>query len=621
MKKSGLLLLAVFIITSLQAQKLERKDLFNRSKIESFLANVEEEQSLEINTAIKLRIDEVKLSTTLEEKKEANKKYCTRLIEILTDLQEEQLFGALVNIETVRSDTEKERYKIEEFPTEYGNWMLEELEKFNYQIRFLFQKYAFDLEQQSIKRQAVASKKREFIQSEKYALNNVKSKVRRIQKSCDELSLEQFSVLTAYHFYISKDQNKVAAKLKEVTESEILLSLIEKISEGVYVSRIENNEMIRQQDSITRASIKFKIKNQFKVKLNTALANLKPLEITTQTIIKTTKKEVDSLKQEMKFVTIAKNVVGRMENDCTEFSDKQLSALINYHVSIFKSKKGTATKLNSIIESESFLEARDIVANCAVLSKIKNKSTISKQDSITQQTIKLKIKNQFIDVWNSAVANSERLHINTNTINANEISSKIIEAKKENSQKEEEIGSRELFLTKAKKAGLDKVKTEEILLLIEERNTAIEDYKKSRSNNDDQLFSITETSTKKRPYVIKKEFAEKLSNILSYKEFSLLIGSDFRKKSKNQATEEVETLIGDKEMSKEDIEKLYKCVFKYFYHHNITEAYYSHDKKKSRQKLGVLTYRFEKEYNILAKELELNIDATKKINNRTFQWN
>ncbi|NJB82056.1 hypothetical protein [Wenyingzhuangia aestuarii] len=313
----------------------------------------------------------------------------------------------------------------------------------------------------------------------------------------------------------------------------------------------------------------------------------------------------------------------KKENDCTQLTKQQSSLYRDYHFYLLKDKIKYKPELTTIINNKGFKNLKKKLTNCGVTKKIENTKIISKQDSITQAKIITQLQKEIKSKIDNTIDRLESLDINYRDIDAFLISKTIINKQKVNRAKRKEEDAEKSFYEKAQKAGLNNNKTERLLELIKERNEALTNYKQSqKQEHQTALFSLTETSEIKKPFIIKKEFAQKLNDLLTYKEYISFVGQEFRKKSLNQAKKETKEIIGNKELSEEQIKELHKLIYLYHFNQNISKSYYAHDKQLLKQKLGVLTYRFEKEYQKLAKELELQPSQnSKKIDNRTFQWN
>lgn len=180
-----------------------------------------------------------------------------------------------------------------------------------------------------------------------------------------------------------------------------------------------------------------------------------------------------------------------------------------------------------------------------------------------------------------------------------------------------------VFYKNAKSAALTPEKTKELLKIIDERNVVIANFiaKRERYNAP---FNVQD------PWVMynykidqaQKYYIKKITDILSYQEYSYFVVVNFREEAEQKSRLEYKQLLdSNPNLNDEQKVKLYDLINSYQLNLLITTAYYNSDKTLQKAKQGALTFNFEKEFAKTCKEFNIKIDKLKESSANNFQWN
>lgn len=630
MKKTLYLITTLLLLVSAQvsSQKLVPKDLFSLAKINTVLTDLSKNQQKALGNALTLRDEGFKAAKNSKERKNSHKKYYESLLEILSETQGKKLFEGLINLEQIKTQSKKEAArKFKLFPLAYGKKLTKKLIEFNIKLSVVGYQYAYDYEQMSVEKQLMKSDKHLFFKEENIKTKKASYTNSKIKEVTPSLSPKQMALLRDYHFYIDLKNEDYKEELLKISETPKFKTSLEKIAKGETAKKTRfNNSFFKKQDSIVKQQVLLKTSKKILAKIQQNVKKLKPITLGVFDIelgkitkeITTVKNQKNTKKESKKANLLSK----KMQHSCANLTAVQLSLFKEYHTYIdLENTQDKKEQLKKINADSNFIKSLEIIAQCETDKKTTFKNPFfKKQDSLVKQQVIAKVEKKITAKIKENVAGQKPITFAITEIQLGKITKEVLETQKQKSKNNKAQKAKNSFVKKAKKAGLDKAKIEEVLALINTRNSALETLKKSK-NKEEDLFAISEASPEKSAKEIKIEFSQKLIKILNYKEFRVIIGDDFVKKSKNQAQKEVKTLVGDKELNEEQSKDLFNLVYGYYFNQNITKAYYNHNKQLLKQKLGVLTYRFEKSYLKLAKEQGIETGGHKKIDNRTFQWN
>ncbi|WP_281235322.1 hypothetical protein [Flavobacterium gelatinilyticum] len=186
-----------------------------------------------------------------------------------------------------------------------------------------------------------------------------------------------------------------------------------------------------------------------------------------------------------------------------------------------------------------------------------------------------------------------------------------------------ETGAKDRFYKSAEKAGLTEAKTNELLKIIEERNKVLKDLD-TRKKQADAPYSIQDPGSLYNFKInnARNYYAQKINSSLTYKEYSEFAVDDYKNEAIQNVKTEYEPIINNNSsLPESQKEKLYALLYQYHLNHLLTTAYYSFDKTVQKPKLGILRFRFEKEFKKLSTEYNLKTTEAASKNANGFEWN
>lgn len=183
--------------------------------------------------------------------------------------------------------------------------------------------------------------------------------------------------------------------------------------------------------------------------------------------------------------------------------------------------------------------------------------------------------------------------------------------------------TKERFYENVKKAGMTETKTEELLVIIDERNKVLKDLD-TKKKQADAPYSIQDPGTLYNFKInnARTYYAKKISTLLTYKEYAEFTAEDYKKEANENAKIEYEQLINSNTaLTEKQRKELYLLIYNYHLNQFLTTAYYSFDKTEQKPKLGILRFTFEKEFKKRCKEYNIKIQAPSGENTNGFEWN
>ena len=173
--------------------------------------------------------------------------------------------------------------------------------------------------------------------------------------------------------------------------------------------------------------------------------------------------------------------------------------------------------------------------------------------------------------------------------------------------------------TKAKEAGLDDGRIQELVDLVLKKNSDIEALKKKKETNSSfsDLFQDDSYSAKKE---ILAQFGRDIANLISKKEFAGIFKKKFKKITKTKTLEQLKQLETNYKFNEEQLQKLKQLVSTYYLNEAVNKTYYKHNKTLLKQKQGALRFRFEKDYKKLMESFDVKIENNKNTDSRKFKW-
>lgn len=183
--------------------------------------------------------------------------------------------------------------------------------------------------------------------------------------------------------------------------------------------------------------------------------------------------------------------------------------------------------------------------------------------------------------------------------------------------------AKERFYESAKRAGLTESKTNEVLQIIEERNSILKDLE-AKKKQADAPYSIQDSGTLYNFKInsARNYYAQKINVLLTYKEYCEFAMEDYRDEAAKNANKEYEPLGKSNTALTEDQKKfLFSLLFNYHLNQFLTTAYYSFDKTLQKPKLGILRYNFEKDFKKKCQEYNVKTVNSGSGNTNGFEWN
>lgn len=180
-----------------------------------------------------------------------------------------------------------------------------------------------------------------------------------------------------------------------------------------------------------------------------------------------------------------------------------------------------------------------------------------------------------------------------------------------------------VFYINAKRAELTDEKTQELIKIINERNQVLKDFdtQKKKANGP---YCVEDPGTFFN-FKIKNArnlYAQKISNLITYKQFCYFVVDNYREEAiENSKTEYYQLSNNNPNLTKDQKTNLYKLIYNYHLNQLLTSAYLSFDSNLLKPKLGVLRFKFEKEFANTCKEYNIKTSEANVSNKNDFQWN
>lgn len=187
-------------------------------------------------------------------------------------------------------------------------------------------------------------------------------------------------------------------------------------------------------------------------------------------------------------------------------------------------------------------------------------------------------------------------------------------------KKAQEILKTKILKEKALATGLEELRAQELVSLVDKKNADLKALKERGNQADDAFSDMFEDSAYDTKKEILKTFGEQLTKLISKKEFGLIFKDRFIKKVKKETNEQLKLINSKYELDKTELEKTHELVYAYFLNVAIIKAYYKYEKALQKQKMSVLRYHFEKNYKSLMDGFDIKVKGSKKSDNRTYQW-
>lgn len=190
-------------------------------------------------------------------------------------------------------------------------------------------------------------------------------------------------------------------------------------------------------------------------------------------------------------------------------------------------------------------------------------------------------------------------------------------------QAQNSVETKERFYKNAAKAGLTEEKTKELLKIIDERNQVLKDLD-TKKKQADAPYSIQDPGTLYNFKInnARNYYAKKINSSLTYQEYSEFAFEDYKNEAIANAKIEYEPLVtNNPDLTDSQKKKLYELLYQYHLDQLLTTAYYSFDKTMQKPKLGILRFKFEREFKKLSTEYNLKTTETANKNTNGFEWN
>ncbi len=310
-----------------------------------------------------------------------------------------------------------------------------------------------------------------------------------------------------------------------------------------------------------------------------------------------------------------KNQWNATVSECSALEKSNKKFFINYHFYLHLENldNSISNELNDLVEKPGFDGVLKSIAACDAERSAANSNYLQKQDSIVRKAVKEKFKTLFYGVLRQKLTNFEPLDRNYKSLNFKGVIDGVIKEKESKYEIKSKNDAYTSFIGKAEKSGVSIEKAEILWQLIEQRNSDLEAVKKSKKLGANSGLGLIDIDSQEKPQVKKRDFQKKVTELISLKEYSALLGDELKvnanKKSKKQLKEIFDTY---KQLTKEQSKEISKKVKIYFYNKELNTNYYKYNKKVQKQKLSVLQFYFEKEYRKLMSSYKIDVDNSNK---------
>ena len=203
-----------------------------------------------------------------------------------------------------------------------------------------------------------------------------------------------------------------------------------------------------------------------------------------------------------------------------------------------------------------------------------------------------------------SVVQSNDTRISLDSIDINDVESKEDSLVDKNAVKTE---MSKVFYENAKRAGLSKEKTNELMKIIQERNKILKNLDIWKEQYDDS-YTLEDRGTlynfKANAY--RNLYAKKINNLLTYQEYCYFIVDEYAEEANENSKLEYQQLSkSNPSLSKEQKIKLYNLIYNYHLNQRLTKVYMSFDRRLQKTTLGVLKVNFEKDFAKMCQEFNI----------------